>query len=343
MKPVFLFVLIMILSFSVLAQNTENEEPNTVVQVPENVMREVVGRILSYKFKSPRRKKTILLAKEGIDPAWLPVIPNIEFLMLSAEEIADGDARVYFFTPPTLEENTYGIDFAFGDPNCEYEGRNWRFRVSGGKVRLWLGGNMGGGCGGNGSDFSDMPGKLNTYPNELEGYKFFDRGRLKDIKLTISTREDIRRAFGTDCESSCDYDENWRIYFTFFDNPKIITSGDKKPIKYVPDAKYDGKLYSIRMIPKATVLFNKIVFPSKFSKSDGMAMGCGWNASGSFSSVHTAYNRYSDRYGLEYTVFNEITFTLGDVKPEPRRKGELMSIEYVIPYKLEEEMFVEKK
>ena len=114
------------------SQDAENEKPATN-PTPENVMREVVRRILIYKFKPANNRKVIYLSKEGIEQSWLPLIPNVEFRLLSGEELQDRDGSVYFFSKPELSKQTYAINFAFGNPDCDYLGEGWRFRTS--KIR----------------------------------------------------------------------------------------------------------------------------------------------------------------------------------------------------------------
>jgi len=215
MRPKLLFALLIILSFSVMAnsQDAENEKPTTN-PTPENVMREVVRRILVYKFKPANNRKVIYLSKEGIDGSWMPFIPNVEFRLLSDDELQDRDGGVYFFSKPELSKQTYTVNLAFGDPDCDYLGEGWRFRTSKNKVRLWLVGGIGGGCGGDRA--FKTPGQLNTYPNELKAFRFFNQGKLKGLQLTVSTRENVKKNFGSDCETSCDYDDNWKIDFSYF-------------------------------------------------------------------------------------------------------------------------------
>lgn len=335
MKTGLLFVLI-IWCFSAFV----NGQDSSVNPVPGEVMREVVRRILVYKFKSPNRPKTVYLAKDGIDRSWLPTIPNIEFHLLSAEEIEDKETKVYFFSKPELLGKTYSITFAFGDPDCDYLGQSWNFRVSKNKVRLWLDRETGGGCGG-GGEFRTA-GQLNTYPNELKGYQFFDKGRLKGLKLAVSTKEDVKNNLGAGCESSCDFDENWTIYFTYFDDISKEDSDDKTT-KYVPDAKYIGKLYSITLFPKRKISFSRIVFSTKFRESQGFSVGHNYDNRGRMiAAVGTSSESFYDRYGLTYTIFEEIAYTVGQIERGDQRKGDLISIEYTIPDKIEEKMFVEQ-
>ncbi|MEJ7849702.1 MAG: hypothetical protein WKF92_16580 [Pyrinomonadaceae bacterium] len=150
-----------------------------------------------------------MLAKKGISEAWLLAISNIEFRLLSDEQIEDGGADVYFFKKPELKGQTYNLGFAFGDPECSYVGDWWRFRIANNRLRLWKAGGMGNVCG-EGREFK-IAGKLNSYPNELVGFEFFDKGKLKRLKLTVSTRDEVKNKFGFDCGSACQYDRNWVV------------------------------------------------------------------------------------------------------------------------------------
>ncbi|HMS41797.1 MAG TPA: hypothetical protein PKE69_16315, partial [Pyrinomonadaceae bacterium] len=225
MKLKFVFVLLIALVFSGIAKGQETDE-SSKIEIPDNIKQEIVRRILVFKFKPLKRQKVIYLASEGINASWLPKIANIEFKLLSDEEIEDGEREVYFFTKSTLEKKTYSIGFAFGITNCSYIGDGWNFRITNNKLRLWYVSGIGGFC--SGREFKTA-GKLNTYPNELEGYKFFDKGKLKGLKLTVSTKEDVIKIFGSDCESGCDYDEIWKIDFSYFGLiSKETTINDKK-------------------------------------------------------------------------------------------------------------------
>ncbi len=142
-----LFALILIYSFSFVGfAQTEDSEETPVAVVPEQAMEQVVRRILVWSFKPKNKPTVIYLAEQRIKQSWLPTIKNIEFRLLSIEEIQQKDLKVHFFTKPDLSRNTYDIGFAFGDPTCEYLGANWHFRISKQKVRLWQNGGVGGGC-----------------------------------------------------------------------------------------------------------------------------------------------------------------------------------------------------
>src|SRR5512140_1778331 len=104
----------------------------------------------------------------------------------------------------------------------------------------------------------------NQYPNELDGYKFFGSGRLKGLHLLTSTRDDVKRVFGADCESSCDYDANWTVSFEYFDEvwtrEESNNRGDRSVYKL--DGRYLGKLRQIDLKPKKSVFFDNITLPA---------------------------------------------------------------------------------
>ncbi len=341
MKTKFLSFLIIIFSFSSLINAQESEE-SSVVSVPESAMQEIVRRILIYNFKSRIQEKTIYLRQKGIKQDWLPKIENVEFQLLTEEEIEDKGVEVYFFTEPEKSNATYEIGFAYGDPSCHYLGKNsWKFRISNSKVRLWVLHNeygFGGGCVSSGSSGEfESPGEINKYPNELSGYKFFDSGKLGGLKFTISTKEDVKNNFGIDCEYSCDYDDNWKVRFSYFGSSYYEKTVDGKKTKFVAKDELVGKLSSIVLTPRSTILFNDVVFPPSFRKYNIFSAGHDGKGGGTSGS----HNIYKDRYGLEYNILEEISLTT--VKDLKWQKGQLQNIEYTLPKKLEENVFVEEK
>ncbi len=171
----------------------------------------------------------------------------------------------------------------------------------------------------------------NPYPNELKGYRFFGKGKLKELKPGVSTKQDVIKIFGENCEDVCDYNQNWIINFTYFDN--VTKGGWGREKTYIPISKYLGKLYSISLRPKLKISFKKAVFPSHFKFSTG----------GSREDGVTIYNlAYTDKYGLEYLIFDEIKLTKYKNTFKWKR-GDLLSIEYQIPVRLEKKMFIEQK
>lgn len=344
MKASLFFILLLSLSFFAIVQGQElaDNEPSQIL-IASDVKQEIVRRILIFKFKPSNRQKVVYLAKGDIDSSWLPQIPNVEFRLLSDEEIEDREKGVYFFTEPELTNKTYGINFAFGDPECSYTGGEWNFRITKDRLRLWYVGEIGGGCFSGGGRNFKTAGKLNTYPNELQGYKFFDKGKLKEIEVTVSTKEDVKKNFGSDCESGCDYNNDWSIDFSYFGSTYKKTIINDKTIKLVPKEEYVGKISSISLIPKNRVSFSRIIFSNKFSQSYGFAVGDNFDLEGFKGAVGTSYHTYEDRYGLKYTVFEKTNYVVGEATKSEYSKGNLTQIKYSIPSQIEETMFVEQQ
>src|SRR5438045_5474040 len=79
-------VLILLLSLAVLGQ-TSRTDIFYVVELSQPTKGQVVKRILAYYFRPSRKPKVIYLAEEHIEKDWLPSIKNIEFRLLSSDEI----------------------------------------------------------------------------------------------------------------------------------------------------------------------------------------------------------------------------------------------------------------
>jgi hypothetical protein len=326
-KASVLLIVLLGATFTLFAQD-EDVAPT----ISEATFREVVQRILVYKFRPRKVERVVLLGGKEIKESWLPKINGVKFRLLTEGEVEDLGRDVFFFTQPTLEKGTYEIALGFGNPHCDYVGDGWSFRVTKTRTRLWPVGSVGGGCGGGYS--IGEPGSLNTYPNELKEYRFFDVGKLKGLKLTISDREDVKRNFGG-CFELCSWDERWEVYFSYFGEVSFEKSVGDRKIRYEARPDLVGKLSSISFRPTSTILFDKVVFPSQFQKQNGYSAAHDGKGGG----TNTSYFEYSDRYGLEYSVLDEISLTT--VKDLKWTSGQLMSINYKIPEKLEEKMFVE--
>jgi|SRR5215213_4059699 len=184
-------------------------------------------------------------------------------------------------------------------------------------------------------------------PNELDSYKFFAEGKLNKLKLGISTKEAVRTFFGVPKLESknidfYDYDDDWQIQFIYFDEQisTIYTSTFRNGIqintKLVPLTEVIGKISKIRLIPKKFISFSQITFSNQFSKQIN---------SGSYDSEMKKvfeYYIYQDSFGLEYRILDKM-ISSNPENTKSRSQLSLMSIEYTIPYKLKEKIFVEQK
>jgi len=108
---------------------------------------QVVQRVLIWYFKASDKPKVIYLAEQGLQKSWLPSIKNIEFRLLTSEEIKQRKTSVYLFTEVEKHSpNTHNIVFTFGDAECKFAGDTWHFRISKPRMRLWRKGSIFGDC-----------------------------------------------------------------------------------------------------------------------------------------------------------------------------------------------------
>ncbi len=183
----------------------------------------------------------------------------------------------------------------------------------------------------------------NPYPNELEGYDFFGNGKLKDLKLGFSTKENVKKIFGKKCDSSCDYDTDWTINFSYYENAWTKEDIDQKnkKIVYYLDSKYLGKLRKIEIRPKKQVSLGNVSFPNAFQKLSRSSIT---NDTRIRKKRMITYELFQDSYGLVYELFDRADYD--DIKLKGEKfynKGDLFSIQYNVSKEQEKEMFILQK
>lgn len=189
-------------------------------------------------------------------------------------------------------------------------------------------------------------------PNELAGYEFFKQGKLNKIRLGVSTKTDIEEIFGSNCEKPCDYDPNWLISFEYFNKglflieENLIKSTEKH---YVPKKEVIGKIRSVIISPKKRVSFDSFTFSNEFEKHSYLETGYLRRNDKTDKDDGVLIDVYTDSYGLQYAFFDKFT---GDTFKDTFnlrkhfgkfRNGDLISIKYAIPEKLQNIFFIENK
>lgn len=334
------------LSLTGLAQEPADES----LTLPDSVMEQVVSRILIWNFRPASQPRSILVSERGIKREWLPTIQNINFHLASDNDALKAKKGAFLFEDIKRVGRHYSINVGWGDFECQGSGDVWEFVVGkDDKVRLWRVKDSfwGRGCGGGGAPKITGLTLGEVSPNEMRGYEFFKNGKLKGIRLGISTKDDMRKIFGDTCESTCDYDQNWKLYADYFDNRVEFSRRlDEGETEYVPRSEFVDKLQSLGLSPKKRISFLKISFPRTFGDSYSYAIGDSWDENGFAGAVHTSYTIQSDGYGLEYHIFKAETFNnlrnKGPVVKEPLRNGDLSSIEYSIPDSFENVIFTSR-
>jgi len=180
------------------------------------------------------------------------------------------------------------------------------------------------------------------YPNELAGYKFFGNGKLKSLQLLTSTKEDVKRLFGADCEKQCDYDAEWTMNLEYFDEiwtrEESNNKGDRRVYKL--DTKYLGKLRQIDLKPKKAISFANTSFPAAFSKT--IVTAAPDRNDPRAGAAATVYDSFGDVNGLSYQIFGPSN-PPGFPGSRMYKPGELVMIRYTIPKAREKSLFVLEK
>ena len=169
------------------------------------------------------------------------------------------------------------------------------------------------------------------FPNELKGYEFFGSGKLRNLQLTVSSKNAVKEIFGANCEKKCAYDENWSISFEYFDDFWIKESRNEKneKVTYKLDSKYLGKLRLIEIRPKKQISFANVSFPKVFQKF--LMASSGFNTD---NSRITGDEAFQDSNGLIYEICR-INCDNSD--------KELVLIQYEIPKQLSDTLFILQK
>lgn len=183
--------------------------------------------------------------------------------------------------------------------------------------------------------------KLGTAsPNERPGMEFFRTGRLKPLRLGVSTRVDVSKIFGSACAGMCDYDEKWKFKVEYFQTGASLSdepaSADQKtaPRKLVLRPENAGKIYAVHFIPKIETPIETSAFAAEFHMKFQISFGDDFDGHSSRSLILS----YTDGYGLRYRIDRS------DTKKYPGpQTGDLIRVEYTIPREPMEELFAEQK
>jgi hypothetical protein len=182
----------------------------------------------------------------------------------------------------------------------------------------------------------------NQFPNELKGYEFFGKGKLAGIKPGVSTKDDVKKVFGKNCEKICDYDADWLVNFSFYENNWTKEDTDERGVKsiYYLESRYLGKLRKIEITPKKQVSFANISFPNTFQKLSRTQITRPRTGKGRM----VTYEVFQDAGGLTYELYDATDYD--DIKTKNERsynKKDLYSILYNISKEQEKTMFTLKK
>ena len=177
------------------------------------------------------------------------------------------------------------------------------------------------------------------FPNELKGYEFFGKGKLKDLQLTVSSRGDVKNIFGANCEKQCDYDAEWTVRFEYYEDTWIKENRNEmgEKIRYRLDSKYLGKLRSTELRPKKEVSFANISFSNQFQR----LLLTSTSTFRSDHNISTGDEAFQDSNGLTYEIITEpLKYGIKNKKTKSYNKGDLVLIRYSISEVIEKDLFI---
>ena len=154
------------------------------------------------------------------------------------------------------------------------------------------------------------------YPNELKGFQFYGRGKLKNFELKVSNGRQALNEFGQDCDWRwCDYDENWEVMFIFAEEFwREVRFEENIMYTVAPKPQFLSTLWCIYLRSKKPISFASNSFPREFKRVSGVAE----------HGVSTL--TYYDGNGLSYTLN-------ADDYNDGKYKGILREIGYGLPEK----------
>lgn len=165
-----------------------------------------------------------------------------------------------------------------------------------------------------------VSGQTDSFPNEVEGYKFYGTGKIGNMKFLVSNQADAIGIFSKKYGKSNDYDDNWTVAFVFLRKGEYISKGTGRTEKrfYLPK-KYIGKLSEIHFLPRKHISFENIRFSKSFR--EGMASQTGDELRPEDA---VSMKTFTDNSGLRYVVCST-TYVSGRY-----RRGDVFTIDYAI-------------
>ncbi len=178
----------------------------------------------------------------------------------------------------------------------------------------------------------------NQYPNELKGFEFFGKGKLRELRLTVSSKDDVIKIFGKKCQKKCDYDAAWSVRFEYYEDVWIKEHRDEKgeKLRYLLNSKYLGKLRSIEIRPKKRLSFADVAFPDIFQK----LLTTSTTDTRSGRSKMTAGESFQDSDGLKYEIYSRTNYDDISSGKEKSLNNDLILIRYDISEKFEKTLFI---
>jgi hypothetical protein len=146
-------LLILILSINCVSQTSESNEESDVI--PEQVMEQIVRKVLIHYFKPRSQKKVIYLSDELIKQSWLPKIKGVDFQLVNFLQLRDKGTWHHRFNNTWEDEHLIG--FGYGSWFSGFSGDMWHFRISKQTAKIWKGKSEWGSSGMDHGNSPDIP------------------------------------------------------------------------------------------------------------------------------------------------------------------------------------------
>lgn len=106
--------------------------------VTERHVATLVWDVLTFEFEPVDQLTRVRLSMRGLRDAWIPTIPNVEFVLLSDADVAESDGACvpyYFFDSLQRTGSRITVEFGCGTP-CNSRGHIYAFRSRRGQLEF---------------------------------------------------------------------------------------------------------------------------------------------------------------------------------------------------------------
>lgn len=120
-----------VIAASIAGSTSAGAQSNEPVDlsVAEHEKAAVVWDVLTYEFEKVEAPTRVRLSMHGINIAWIPVIPNVEFVLLSETELLEAGSSCepyWYFEEFGRDKRRITVSFGYGT-RCSSHGRVYAF------------------------------------------------------------------------------------------------------------------------------------------------------------------------------------------------------------------------
>ena len=130
-----LLIVVLLIGFATPLSAQSNNEP---VMLPDGVMKQVVGRMVTWYIKPRRWPTTIYFSNSNLKKEWLPAIRGVKFVLIDGDEYQEGK-KGYAFDSVGRDGHRFTIALGYGELGCPGGGQGdpWVFYFSHSRVHIF--------------------------------------------------------------------------------------------------------------------------------------------------------------------------------------------------------------